>query len=372
MERRIIPGERPRPPVAYPHRSRISSVPRHYPRVQSNTPTHSSDHKPEGVLSSAPQNVPSIAVDVPTQHNTLSRSSVPSLAMKRQQGLSGTFIDIVPPKKYVRPSKPATYSPEPAAVMTQTVDSSKDIAHSAKSRDDHISLVNHKGSHKRRQIRITKSNLFQAMAVFLFVFGMYVAVDGWFMNRAVQTQATVLATRSNVQDGAPGQEVLSEDEENTSNSNYQVPADMPRMLEIPKLVVSAKIIPVGVDAANTLAAPSNINDTGWYKASSKPDDATGAMLIDGHVSGPTKKGVFYSLKTLKAGDEILIQKGNLDKSTFVVKHVETVKVNQVDMVKMMRSIDESKLGLNLITCGGRFDPSTNQYESRTLVFAVKR
>ena len=96
------------------------------------------------------------------------------------------------------------------------------------------------------------------------------------------------------------------------------------------------------------------------------------MLVDGHVSGPTKRGVFYDIKKLHSGDEIVIERGDGFKTTFVVSKVVTTKANEVDMAALLRSADENKLGLNLITCGGTFNSKTNSFESRVQVFAVKK
>ena len=212
-----------------------------------------------------------------------------------------------------------------------------------------------------------KQYLLYGMAVVVFIIGVGASVQGWLANQAVTTQASVLS-----------QHVTRSDDESPSevppqvSNNYSVAPELPRMISIPAIQVNARILHLGVDDKNVLKSPSNIFDTGWYLSSARPSDTQGAMLIDGHVSGPTKHGVFYDIKKLKKGDEIIVERGDTRKDTFEVQEVVTTLADDVDMAALLRSVDETKLGLNLITCGGRFNAETNTFESRTQVFAVKK
>ncbi|TXG76994.1 class F sortase [Patescibacteria group bacterium] len=209
------------------------------------------------------------------------------------------------------------------------------------------------------------------LASLLFIFGLYVAIDGWMINRAAGDQSEVLAAQTD-EEGVSGGGSRPSEAAPSSVHQYVVSPDMPRKLTIPSIGVSARVLRMGIRGDNQMEAPKNIYDTGWYSGSSKPTDAAGAILIDGHVSGPTKRGVFYNIKKLNTGDEISLERGDGQVSTFTVQRVETKLVSEVDMSVMMQSFDKTKLGLNLITCGGRFDASENKYESRTLVFAVQK
>jgi LPXTG-site transpeptidase (sortase) family protein len=207
------------------------------------------------------------------------------------------------------------------------------------------------------------------MASLLFIVGVYVAIDGWLVNRAASTQTQVLAAQS--ADTSNDRDNLTEDKP-SGTKGYKVAPDLPRTIQIPSIGVDARVLQLGVKANNELATPTNIHDAGWYTGSSKPTDKAGAILIDGHVSGPTKRGVFYDLKKLKAGDELTLERGDGVKLTFAVTRTKTVKVEEVDMGEMMRSDVPAKLALNLITCGGSFDVKSNEFASRVLVFAVQK
>lgn len=155
---------------------------------------------------------------------------------------------------------------------------------------------------------------------------------------------------------------------------YTVPAGQPRYITIPKIgVVKTRILSVGVTSTGELDVPKNIGDTAWYNKSALPGQGYGAVLIDGHNGGITRDGVFARLGTLEKGDEITIERG--DGKQFIYKVVENESmaledVNKTGMVKMTKSADESKEGLNLITCDGKWVPRLKQFDRRIMLRAV--
>lgn len=152
-------------------------------------------------------------------------------------------------------------------------------------------------------------------------------------------------------------------------SSYTVSADKPRLLMIPKINLKSRIFEVGLTADNAIDTTKNIYDVGWYTGSSIPGQ-NGVAFLDGHVSGPNNKGIFYDLKKLKPGDEITIEMGNGDKNTFIVKKTEEQKLEEVDMAKVLQSIDTNIPGLNLMTCSGKFNKAEDTFANRYIVYSV--
>ena len=156
--------------------------------------------------------------------------------------------------------------------------------------------------------------------------------------------------------------------------SYTVPATQPRYISIPKLGISnVRVMKVGVKANNELDVPKNIGDTAWYEKSATPGQGYGAVLIDGHNGGFTKDGVFAKLNTLKIGDEIIIERGDGKMFTYNVAESESMaldEVNSTGMKKMMKSVDDDKEGLSLITCDGKWVPKLQQFDRRIMLRAV--
>lgn len=203
------------------------------------------------------------------------------------------------------------------------------------------------------------NNLLMAMATLLFVVGIGVSINSFRIDRVAT--ATVSAQAANgpldVDEAKP-----------TDLDSYTVAADAPRIIEIPKLNTKARVLRVGLDKQDTLMAPGNVHDAGWYTGSVKPGEASGATVIDGHVSGPTQPGVFANLKKLTAGDVITIERGDKSKVTYKVVKTEQRNVADVNMYDVIQPIS-SKHGLNIISCGGSFNRKTNSFEQRVVVYA---
>lgn len=148
---------------------------------------------------------------------------------------------------------------------------------------------------------------------------------------------------------------------------YTVEASAPRMLTIKKLNLHARVLPMSVNTNNTIQAPINVYDAGWYIQSARPG-ADGATFIDGHASGPTRQGLFAYLDTLVTGDTVEIEKGDGTLLTYRVVHVETTPLDSTDMNKVLAPYGDVKQGLNLMTCTGKWLEAQKTYDQRVVVY----
>lgn len=143
----------------------------------------------------------------------------------------------------------------------------------------------------------------------------------------------------------------------------------PVRLVIPALGVDAPIDPYGIDdRTGQMAVPRNVTDVAWYEHGPVPGQP-GSAVLAAHVDlvgrGP---GVFFRLKQLEPGDEI------------VVKHADGVDARFVVVARALYEKDELPLDaifatsgarvLTLVTCGGGFDQSRQSYEGNVVVYAV--
>lgn len=220
------------------------------------------------------------------------------------------------------------------------------------------------------------------VAAMLMLFGGgYVIVDGYRTNQSVAAQATKLenVVAQESKGVAPTRTVATNDTaSSTTNSQnnqasvamaYQVPANEPKFIDIPKLRIHAKVTPQGLDKTGAISVPNNTSQVGWYTNSVAPGKS-GAALITGHVSGYTNRGgVFYNLKKLDAGDTITITMGDDRTFTYVVVSKETATKDSVDMTKVLTPVSLDKPGLNLMTCFGAYNSKEQTYDQRLTVYA---
>lgn len=148
----------------------------------------------------------------------------------------------------------------------------------------------------------------------------------------------------------------------------------PRYLSIPSLgIEKVRVVSVGLTENKMLDTPKNIDDTAWYDKSVTPGSGHGAVVIDGHNGGMTRNGVFAKLADLKKDAEIIIERGDGEKFTYLVTSNETMsleKANNQGMRDMMVSADTTKEGLSLITCAGNWVPRDKVFDKRVMVRAV--
>lgn len=161
----------------------------------------------------------------------------------------------------------------------------------------------------------------------------------------------------------------NEDGNAPSVQYYRTASSYPRVLRIPKTNTETRILALSISPTGALKSPSTIFDAGWYKDSAKPGE-DGAMVIDGHETGPTKPGVFSSLGKLTKGDKLEVERGDGKKFVYTVKEVKVFEADKLDMSSVMVPYVVGKQGLNLITSAGKFNADTNKFAPRTVVYAV--
>lgn len=147
---------------------------------------------------------------------------------------------------------------------------------------------------------------------------------------------------------------------------YGYPDD-PKYLRIPSIQTEGYFQKVGVDQFTNVASPNNIHMAGWFVNTKRPGEQ-GLSVIDGHVGGWSKLGIFKSIDSLKEGDIIEITMGNDYVHRYSVMTV--MVVDTAESVSYLFSQNPQVKGqLNMITCGGNYDQQNKTYLQRVIVTA---
>ncbi|GCE18524.1 class F sortase [Dictyobacter kobayashii] len=144
---------------------------------------------------------------------------------------------------------------------------------------------------------------------------------------------------------------------------------IPVHIRIPAIGVDANIEPVSILPNSNLDTPHQNpwDSTGWYKNGPRPGEM-GSAVIDGHVDRPGGgPAIFWNLRYLKAGDQIIVTTSTDQQLYF---HV-TARIAYAAHEAPLQTIfgDNSGRYLNLITCDGYWIPSEQQTSARMVVFA---
>ncbi len=145
-------------------------------------------------------------------------------------------------------------------------------------------------------------------------------------------------------------------------------ASAPVRIEIPALDVSAPVIQLGQAANGAVEVPAlaNHNLAGWYDRTVTPGQE-GASVILGHVDSFTGASVFFRLKTLRPGNQVMVVRANGSTATFTVDGVQ--KVAKAGFPSSIIYGEARYPSLRLITCGGPFDATTRQYLDNIVVYS---
>lgn len=143
-------------------------------------------------------------------------------------------------------------------------------------------------------------------------------------------------------------------------------AAAPVRLQVPSIGVDSELMDLGLQADGTLEVPPSGFPAGWYTGAPTPGEL-GPAIIAGHVDWDGRPGVFFDLRDLSPGDEIVITRRDGGTARFRVTHVEQFDKDAFPTQAVYGDLDHA--GLRLITCAGAFDPSMRSYDDNLVVFA---
>lgn len=142
----------------------------------------------------------------------------------------------------------------------------------------------------------------------------------------------------------------------------------PVRLKIPAINVDAAVEEVGQTPDGAMDVPKDFNETAWYDLGARPG-APGNAVVDGHVDSTTGKAVFWDLRKLVSGDQIVVVGDDGVERPFVVTATEAYARTSVPLDRVFGPTTETHL--NLITCDSStaFDRTHGEYAGSLVVYA---
>lgn len=147
----------------------------------------------------------------------------------------------------------------------------------------------------------------------------------------------------------------------------QVTLAEPRRLTVPSIGIDAPVVPVGLEADGSMEIPG-VSEAGWYKYGPRPGEYDGSSVIAAHVDYNGRAGVFFELRRLAVGAEIVVLDDRGMEHRYTVSERFQVDKGKLPTDELFR-IDGPET-LTLITCGGIFDRSARSYVDNIVVRAV--
>lgn len=145
-------------------------------------------------------------------------------------------------------------------------------------------------------------------------------------------------------------------------------AGLPLRLKIPAIGVDAAVEQVGRTPDGAMDVPKDFYDTAWYMLGPRPGEP-GNAVIDGHVDSTTGKAIFWDLRKLARGDQIVVVGDDGVERRFVVVETDTYATPDVPLARIFGPSPGAHL--NLITCDANttFNYTTHSYDGNVVVYA---
>ncbi|HZJ40856.1 MAG TPA: class F sortase [Candidatus Saccharimonadales bacterium] len=154
-----------------------------------------------------------------------------------------------------------------------------------------------------------------------------------------------------------------------SSKQEQTDFGLPTRLKIPKINVDAAFEQVGLTPNGEMDIPKNQDNVAWFKLGPSPGE-NGSAVVAGHYGWKGgEPSVFDNLYKLRKGDKLYIEDDQGVIISFVVRTIRRFDP-KADASDVFISSD-GKSHLNLITCEGTWDKTSESYSQRLVIFTDK-
>jgi len=141
--------------------------------------------------------------------------------------------------------------------------------------------------------------------------------------------------------------------------------ELPVTLRIPDINVNAKIEYVSLTQEGAMGTARQPLNVAWLSTGTRPGDV-GSAVINGHYGWRKgKPEIFNNLNDIDIGDHVYIDDAKGNSISFIVR--EKRLYNSTDNASEV-FYSENGAHLNLITCEGEWNTTTENYPNRLVIF----
>lgn len=146
-------------------------------------------------------------------------------------------------------------------------------------------------------------------------------------------------------------------------------ATRPVAVTVPGYPGSAPVVqrttnPVG----GGLDLPPDPREVAWWSAGAQPGDGHGDVVLASHISYNGRYGPFTRLAALHPGQTVSVRTAGGQQRHYRITGIRQVAKGGFDRQGLFRADGPPRL--ILVTCGGRYDPTTHNYADNVVVTAV--
>ena len=132
--------------------------------------------------------------------------------------------------------------------------------------------------------------------------------------------------------------------------------------------MSSSLVELGLAADGSMQVPagSDYDKAGWFSEGPEPGQL-GPAVIAGHVDSKAGPSVFFRLRDVRAGDQVLVERTDRRTLRFVVESSRQYPKAELPTDDVFGPLPWP--ALRLITCGGSFDRAARSYTDNIVVTA---
>lgn len=146
------------------------------------------------------------------------------------------------------------------------------------------------------------------------------------------------------------------------------PVQLPASISIPSIgIENAPTEYLSITQDGSMETPHQSSNAGWLQLGPKPGEV-GSSIISGHYDDQYgQPAVFYNLKYVQKGADIIVHMADGSDRQFVVDFVGEVDAygNNIDAITRQTEYPS----LTLVTCHGTWDVRNHIYSKRLVVYA---
>ncbi|MEZ5116813.1 MAG: class F sortase [Candidatus Nanopelagicales bacterium] len=143
----------------------------------------------------------------------------------------------------------------------------------------------------------------------------------------------------------------------------------PVLVRIPRLGVTAEVVPVGVTPDGQVRVPDDVARVGWYRFGPTPGASRGSTVLVGHRDGLGQgEGALYGLGGADVGDRVLVTRSDGRVVRYRVVAREALDKAGLPVRELFARSGQHRL--TVITCGGAYDAQAGGYVQNVVVTAV--
>ncbi|MGY1604617.1 class F sortase [Geodermatophilus sp. SYSU D00815] len=140
----------------------------------------------------------------------------------------------------------------------------------------------------------------------------------------------------------------------------------PVRVRVPAIGVDSPLARLGTDPSGALVPSADPALAGWFASGPAPGEP-GPAVLAGHVDSSRGPAVFFRLRELAPGDEVLVDRADGTTARFVVTAVARHPKAAFPAAEVYAPTPDAQL--RLITCGGAFDREARSYLDNVVVSA---